>query len=269
MKLGRLLFGLSLWLLLVGTPVLADEVAERLESIVVESFDDPDVRQWTEEGAQLTEDRRWTVVGSKFSARIEDEETGEIEVFPQIAFPETWPTALFDNNPNDLDLRVMGIRSSFDRQGYNRLEIFPSTTDDEGNTVIQPIKLPGVVKQIDLWVWGSLYRYDLEIHIRDYLGVPHVLEVGSLNFQGWRNMRVNVPHIIPQGQAQLPKYAGLELTKLVILTDPTERVDINYVYFDQIKILTDMHDNPFDGRELAREDFLANVEWTSPSEEQF
>jgi hypothetical protein len=94
MKLGRLLFGLSLWLLLVGTPVLADEVAERLESIVVESFDDPDVRQWTEEGAQLTEDRRWTVVGSKFSARIEDEETGEIEVYPQIAFPETWPTAL-------------------------------------------------------------------------------------------------------------------------------------------------------------------------------
>ncbi len=43
---------------------------------------------------------------------------------------------------------------------------------------------------------------------------------------------------------------GLTLAKLVIKTEPTERVDDYYVYIDHIKVLTDMQESLFDGYNL-------------------
>jgi hypothetical protein len=52
------------------------------------------------------------------------------------------------------------------------------------------------------------------------------------------------------------------LTKIVVRTDPEERVDGFYVYFDQFKVLTDMHQNPYDGRTLMDSDFISKY-WSS------
>jgi len=255
MKQGRLL-GLVLLMSLAHFPLWADEYAQRLESIVLETFDSPTERTWMENGKEMKETREWMVVGSKFSTFADRTKYANEIPFPRKAFPAVWPAALFDTNPDGLDLKAMGIQGRFDRKGYNYIEIYPAKQNEDGDMVAYSLPLPGIVKSIDMWVWGSMYKYSIELHIRDANGIPFILNLGSLWYQGWRNLKVNVPTHIPQMQQQVPRYKGLTLTKIVIRTDPSERVDNFYVYLDHMKILTDLHQNPFDGRDLIRPEFL-------------
>ena len=186
MKRGRLVLGLILLLSSYTAPTFADDVAQRLESIVVDSFDDPDQRVWIENGAEKKDPRTWLVDGSKFKT----------DGYPIVKFVEgdgTYPEQLFGNNPNKLPLKSIGVYAKFDRKGYNYFELYPAKKDDQGNLVPTPIPLPGITKQIDLWVWGSNFRTDLEIHVRDFRGIPYILNGGSLDFQGWRDIKFIVP----------------------------------------------------------------------------
>jgi len=253
MKRGRLVLGLILLLSSYAAPTFADDVAQRLESIVVDTFDDPDTRVWIENGAEKKEARTWVVTGSKFSTK-----EGDIQ-YPRLAFVEgdgSYPEALFANNPNKLPLKSLGVYAKFGREGYNYFELFPAKKDDKGNVVPSPILLPGITKMIDLWVWGSNFRTDLEIHVRDFRGIPYVLNGGSLNFEGWRNIRLTIPSTIPQSEVYLPIFHGLQLTKIVVRTEPTERADGFFTYFDQLKILSDVHQSPFDGKPMLNPDFI-------------
>lgn len=253
MKRGRLILGLVSLLAVVGVPAVADDAAERLESIVIDTFDDPSERVWLESGKEKREQRQWAVTGSKFATK-----EGDIQ-YPVKAFPEVWPAALFDRNTDGSTLRSLGVHGKFDRKGFNYVEIYPVKDDGKGNMVPASYRLPGIAKMIDIWVWGSLYNYTLEVHLRDFRGIPHVLEMGSLWYKGWKNLSVKIPTSIPQTQAQIPNYMGMELTKLVVRTAPEERVDNFYVYFDNLKILSDMHQNPFDGRELADPAYVQQI----------
>jgi len=224
-----------------------------LESIVIDTFDDPAKRTWIQDGAPQSEDRTWIVQGSKFATKEGDTQ------YPILKFVEgdgTYPEALFGSNPAKLPLKSIGVYSKFNRKGYNNFEIYPAAKDSQGNLVPQGIALPGVVKMIDIWVWGSNYRLYLDAYVRDYRGVPYVLHFGSLDFQGWKDLQVSVPSTIHQAQSYLPQFQGLHLTKLVVTTDPTEKVDGFFVYFDQLKILTDMHQSPYDGKGLNNPAFI-------------
>ncbi len=231
MKRGSLLFLclLLLFSLAIPTYLLADEVTENLESRVLESFD-PDT--------QTTE---WYVRGSKFIT----------EGYPEWIYTEAWPEALFGANREGKDLRVLGINAKFDRQGYNNLEIIPVKEGEDGELVPNPISIPGRVKLIDIWIWGSLYDYYMEVHLSDYRGVVWVINLGSINYRGWKNLRSEIPHYIPQSESYVPHRKGLSLEKLVLWTKPTERVDNFYLYIDQIKVLTDMFESRFDGDNLT------------------
>lgn len=250
MKRGRLILGLVTLLALNAAPVIADDVAQRIESITIESFDDPEERVWIENGKENREKRLWMLQGSKFATK-----DGDIS-YPRKAFPEIWPAALFDTNPDGLKLRSLGVEGKFDRKGFNYIEIYPAREGKDGKLEPYGLPLPGITKMIDLWVWGSMFKYELEVHIRDSRGIPYVLPMGSLAYQGWKNLKADVPTYIPQLQAYVPRYLGLTLTKFVLRTDPAERVDHFYVYFDQLKTLTDMHQNPFDGRDLIKPAFI-------------
>lgn len=234
---------LMLLLLLTPTLLVADEKTLNLESKILETFD-PDTR---------TSD--WLIRGSKFIT----------EGYPKKAFAETWPEALYGSNLEEKELEVLGIQFKFDRQGYNYIEIIPVKEDEEGNTVHNPIEIPGRVQQLDLWAWGSDFDYYMEAHIRDFRGVVHVLRMGSLNYVGWRNLRVNFPSYVPQAQQYTPYLAGLQLEKLVVWTQPQERVHNCYLYIDQIKILTDTFVSRFDGDELTRPEKVQEI-WQSEGE---
>ena len=231
MKRGSILF-LSILLAIafvVPSAVFADESTENLVSVVVESFDPED----------RTSD--WLVLGSKFIT----------EGYPKQVYAKTWPEALWGYNKEQIDYEVLGINARFDRQGYNYLEIIPVKDANAEEWEHNPIPMEGRVKSFDCWVWGSMYDYDIELHLMDYNGINWVLPLGNLKYSGWKNLVAEIPYYIPQATQYIPYYKQMTFEKLVIWTAPQESVHEYFVYIDQLKILTDVFESRFDGDTLT------------------
>jgi hypothetical protein len=79
----------------------------------------------------------------------------------------------------------------------------------------------------------------------------HTLNFGSLGYEGWKNLRVPVPTNIPQIKRVLPRLSALSFVKFRIWTPPVEPVNDFYVYFNYLKVLTDLFEHRYDGEELA------------------
>jgi hypothetical protein len=94
----------------------------------------------------------------------------------------------------------------------------------------------------------------MEAYFRDHDGRVYPVYMGSLAYTGWKNLRVHIPNNIRQVKRVLPKLASLSFVKFRIWTTPRERVDDFYVYFNQLKILTDTFETLFDGNDLADPD---------------
>lgn len=165
---------------------------------------------------------------------------------------------------------VLGVKASFIKKAYNWIEIIPcnyaagfsgDTPDSSGiayneiKTNATNLQLVGVVKSLDLWVWGGNYNYWLEFYLRDYKGYLHRLSAGDISYVGWRNMRTKVPEYIPQAEHHVPFLKPLELEMIKLWSYPTERVDQFYAYFDYMQVQTDLYCERFNGDELAE------VEW--------
>lgn len=224
-----LIICLTVLFLLVLPTAMADSATENLESVILESFD-PESR---------TTD--WLVIGSKFTT----------EGFPKQTYTESWPEAIFGSNMDGLDLQVLGVNVKWDRKGYNNIEIIPVKEDEDGNVVPNSISIPGRGKTLDMWVWCSDYNYYFEIHVRDTRGVIHVLNMGNLARIGWNNFFTDIPSSIAQTGQYVPYLKSLELVKIVVWTNPSENVSDFFIYFDQIKVLTDTFVTRFDGDTLA------------------
>ncbi len=245
MKPWRLL-GLSLVVaILAPIAVTAQTATTNFQTRVIEDFDDPESSQWI-------------VRGSKFIA----------EGYPEVAHVRTWPEALYRNEPDDRTLRALGVQAAFDRFGYNFLEFIPVETNDAGETVPRGIDIPGMVSNMDIWVWGSNFDYYMDVHVRDYRGMTHVLRLGDIGYVGWRNLRIRIPSYIPQNvryTAELrngefaSNLRSLELVKIVLWTRPEERVNGFFVYLDEIKVETDMYRDPFDGEDLRDPEFVQEL----------
>ena len=220
----------------------ADESTKNIVSHVLETFD-------TE-----TQTAEWIVQGSKFIT----------EGYPKFKLINGFPYSLYGRDAAEEDHQVLGILGKFDRQGYNYLEIIPVTDGPEGKV---PLKLPmeGRVLEMDMWVWGGNWNFTLEAHLEDFRGIVHVIEMGRLRYTGWKNLRVRMPNYIPQSEVYIPRYKELKFLKLVVRTEPNEDVSGFEVYFDQIKLLTDMYESRFDGDEFVRPENRAAI-W--PEEEE-
>ena len=112
---------------------------------------------------------------------------------------------------------------------------------------------------------GSNYDYYLDAHFRDYRGMVHTFRMGDLKYAGWRNLVIQIPKHVPQGEPYIPKLKPLEFTKFVLWTRPRERVDDFYVYLDHIKVITDIFVERFDGDDLADVDQTRKI-WAAESE---
>jgi hypothetical protein len=174
----------------------------------------------------------WQVSASRFT----DKE------FPQLKSNiEGAPIALSRTAAGEENKYVLGVRAAFTRRGYNKLWVYPE----------KEIVIPGNAKKLDVWVWGANYYYTLYAHVRDYRGIVHKLSLGTLHFMGWRNLSVEIPPQIPQTVRYLPMEKPLSLVRFEIWTEPSERVDDYVIYFDHLKVLTDMYKQRFDGDVLA------------------
>ena len=129
----------------------------------------------------------------------------------------------------------------------------PSTRQDEQERGVQ---LPGRAKGISLWVHGRGHPYFLEAWVKDYRGNTHILKFGSVNFVGWRPMKVTIPGSIPQSFESFPQTRVTKITRFVLRADEkSHRQELTvdtFFAFDQLKVLTDIYEVNFDGKDLDR-----------------
>ncbi len=166
--------------------------------------------------------------------------------------------------PADKKKNCIGIKTAFKSKGYNFIEILPPVYDPKLYPDIQSlfpdpipnpdnerfIPIPGKCNSIDVWVGGRKYRYSLEIWLKDFNGFIYPLNMGKLDFAGWRNLSKPIPSYIPQEQKYLPSEKPLKFIKYVLRTDPDERVDKYYLYLDHMKVITDVYIQRFDGYDI-------------------
>lgn len=226
---------LIVWACITVFSGFGDEVTSSFETRVLETFNGDSDAPY-----------KWKTDASRFITKTNDVS------YPLLTYVEAWPIAAFGNNrgPDALQLRSLGMNASFDRKGYNWIDLYPVLKDDTEENPYE-IPIPGRVRSLDVWVWGANLRYYVEVFLRDYRGVIHCLRMGDISYIGWRNLRVNVPTNIPQARKTIPSYAGLTFVKFRVWTQPVEKVDSFYVYFKQLKVLTDMFESLFDGNDLA------------------
>ncbi len=196
-------------------------------TVTIENFADPEASPWSARASRFIDEGR----------------------FRYNYFPEG-PDALYRRTPEE-ERSSFGINAGFLRPGYNYIEVFP--VEETANGEIQPrgVTLPGRAEEIDLWIWGSNHDFYVDLHLRDHRGIIHRLHVGDLDYNGWRNHRVRIPPAIPQTSPTLPRVRELELVKLVVWTRPLADVSNFFVYFDEIRVFTNLYEPWFDGEQLG------------------
>jgi hypothetical protein len=236
----------------VVIPGYSDESTVNSEAFVIESFDGSTAHEWTIGGRTSSYEYSWQAAPSKFST----------DGYPRLNSVPGWPQALFGFNRQGIDYKVLGILGNFMRVGYNWIDIYPVSPGGEGAAF--EIPLPGRVQYLDMWIWGSNFNFYVDAYVRDYQGIVHVLRMGDLSYQGWKNLRVSVPPGIKQSKRVLPHLTGLRFVKFRISTRPNELLGDFYVYLDQFKVLSDTFESFYDGDELADPDHVQEI-WSTAS----
>lgn len=251
--LKRILIIFIIFSLLNVFSIYPEEKASNIQSVTLEDF------ELDQNGKQK---RLWIAVPERFG-RENNIDTGKS--LQDVAWVESWPEAAFgrdgvydDGNEKKNYKTSLGVKLEFNRRGYNRVDLIP-VQEKDGKTVGSPIPFKGIVQQIDLWIWGSNYNYDMEMILIDYKGIYHRLPVGNMKHVGWKNFKVTIPTYIPQTSTYISSMEKFALVKLEIWTAPDERVTGSYVYIDHIKYLTDLMETKYDGFNLGEDNTVKNL----------
>ena len=235
MKQGFLVFVSFVLMVLFCVPVFGQPSNRSVETIGIDNFDTAGEMGWT-----------WSYQASRFVT----------EGFPKLGYFDGMPSSLtYLRKEGDPEAKVLGAKVSFDRKGDNWIEIFPTTTGDNGEAKNYEIPLIGNVSQIDFWVWGANYLYFLEVLVRDADGRVHVIPACTTNFEGWKNIIVNIPSSIRQHSRLRSGPETLSFVGFRVRSDGNEYVDDFVIYFDNLKYTTNVLRNIYDGYELRDADF--------------
>lgn len=263
----------------IETNVPADLSGEETRAIVIEDFENSKI------AGSVEEDGWYITSNPKVYTKAKDEETLK-KKNPVMAL-DLKPV---DGGPNDMKVedafsitglgkekkKIMGLKFRFRYPGSNVVTIeapkevdwkerTPVMTYDQAlRTDVQErgLQIPGRAKAISLWVHGRGFPYTLELWVKDFRGDVHILERQSINFVGWRPMIFDVPQNIPQSSDSYPVTRTAKLVRMVIRevtsvggehsrTSARNASDI-YVFFDQIKVLTDTYEVYFDGQDMHK-----------------
>jgi len=138
---------------------------------------------------------------------------------------------------NIQDKYVLGTRVDFIHRGYTSFTLYP----------IRPIPIEGITKTVSVWVAGRNYNHELYLLLEDFFGRPFELYIGKLNFQGWKKLTVAIPpqaedglNGIVQRNYHYNNNIGIKITGLRVNVDPWEAYGNYYVYFDDLRAVTDL-----------------------------
>jgi hypothetical protein len=134
------------------------------------------------------------------------------------------------NKINEQDTRVLGVKVDFYHRGLVEFAVHPTA----------PLPVAGISKTISVWVAGRNFNHTLKVLIEDYFGRPMELTVGKLTFMGWKKLTVAVPPSIVQTDYHFTYKDGIKITGFKIECDPLEAMGTYYLYFDDIRVVTDL-----------------------------
>jgi hypothetical protein len=132
---------------------------------------------------------------------------------------------------------VFGTRIDFIHRGHSEIFFRPQ----------RPIPVEGITKTVSLWVAGRNYNHELYLLIKDFFGRDFELYLGRLNFPGWKKLSVAIPPQADDGRNGIVQRnyhyftnMGLMISGLMIKVDPSEAYGSYYIYFDDMRAVTDL-----------------------------
>ncbi|MCL2600702.1 MAG: flagellar filament outer layer protein FlaA, partial [Treponema sp.] len=135
------------------------------------------------------------------------------------------------------DEHVLGVRVDFLRRGYHSFTIRP----------VRPIPVEGIAKTVSVWVAGRNANHQLRVLVRDIRGRTHSINMGTLNFLGWRQLTAAIPpqsidgiNGVIQRTHRPSQRSGIEIVGFRVYTDPLESYGSYYIYFDDLRAVADV-----------------------------
>jgi hypothetical protein len=272
MSLKKLCFLIStLFILFFNVNIFGEnsKYASNIQSIILEDF---------EVGQDGKPNRPWVIIPERFG-RKGSVDSGES--LQDMKWVKAWPEAYFGLDKGtgkgelffgvsatteeakkkytDVSGSCLALKLAFERQGYNVVELYPVALNKDNKYSKTPIPFKGKVQQVDMWIWGANYNYNVEMVIMDFKGVEWRLPVGNIQHAGWKNFVVTIPKSIPQAVTYIPSMKAFSLVKLVIWTTPNEKVTGAYIYIDHIKYLTDVYGDLYDGYQLGDTTYIKDL----------
>ncbi|MDA3958571.1 flagellar filament outer layer protein FlaA [Oceanispirochaeta sp.] len=128
------------------------------------------------------------------------------------------------------DVYVVGAKVSFYRRSMSTFSIRP----------IRPLPVEGIAKPISIWVAGRNTNHVLQLEISDHFGNRAYINMGKLNFVGWKKVTVAVPPSIVQRDYHYLNNMGITIEGFNILCDLDETYGNYYIYLDDLRAVSDL-----------------------------
>lgn len=104
----------------------------------------------------------------------------------------------------------------------------------------QPLPIPGITKTISIWVVGRNVKHQLYVILDDQFGNRAKVPMGDLAFTGWKKLTAAIPPNIKQTDPRYVGKVGVSIRELLVETDPAETYGSYYIYFDDLRAVTDL-----------------------------
>ena len=103
-----------------------------------------------------------------------------------------------------------------------------------------PLPIPGITKTISVWVVGRNVKHQLFVIVDDQFGNRAKIPMGDLAFTGWKKLTAAIPPNIRQVDPRYVGKTGISVRSFLIETDPAETYGSYYIYFDDLRAVTDL-----------------------------